>query len=119
MNGIAQFLRRLWLLVRRERFRSELDEEMAFHRAQAEKDFTAEGMTPNQARHAAIRQFGNAVKLREQLEARYEMAKVIDFEGPTGYWVRIRPEGDNREEAERIARKLKPVEGDAYLVRLD
>jgi rare lipoprotein A len=61
----------------------------------------------------------NAVKLREQLEARYEMAKVIDFEGPTGYWVRIRPEGDNREEAERIARKLKPVEGDAYLVRLD
>lgn len=66
MNGIAQFLRRLWLLVRRERFRSELDEEMAFHRVQAEKDFTAEGMTPNQAHHAAIRQFGNAVRLREQ-----------------------------------------------------
>ena len=66
MNGIAQFLRRLWLLVRRERFRSELDEEMAFHRAQAERDFVAGGMTPNQARHAAIRQFGNAVKLREQ-----------------------------------------------------
>jgi rare lipoprotein A len=61
----------------------------------------------------------NAVKLREQLEARYETAKVIDFAGPTGYWVRIRPEGDNREEAEHIAHKLKPVEGDAYLVRLD
>ncbi len=66
MNWTTQLLRRLWLLLRRDRFRSELDEEMAFHRAQAEKEFTAEGMTPNQARQAAIRQFGNAVKLREQ-----------------------------------------------------
>jgi rare lipoprotein A len=60
-----------------------------------------------------------AEKLREQLEHSYEDANVIDFEGPTGYWVRIRPQGDNRQQAELIARRLKPVEGDAYLVRLD
>jgi len=60
-----------------------------------------------------------AEKLRDQLERSYEDANVIDFEGPTGYWVRIRPQGDNREQAELIARRLKPVEGDAYLVRLD
>jgi rare lipoprotein A len=60
-----------------------------------------------------------AEKLRDELERKYENAKVIDFSGPTGYWVRIRPEGDNREQAELIARRLKPEEGDAYLVRLD
>jgi rare lipoprotein A len=60
-----------------------------------------------------------AEKLREELERRYDTAQVIDFEGPTGYWVRIRPQGDNKEQAESIARRLKPAEGDAYLVRLD
>jgi rare lipoprotein A len=60
-----------------------------------------------------------AEKLRDQLERRYETASVIDFEGPTGYWVRIRPQGDNRERAEEIVRGLQPEEGDAYLVRLD
>lgn len=60
-----------------------------------------------------------AAKLRDQLERRYETANVIDFQGPTGYWVRIRPQGDNRERAEEIARWLRPSEGDAYLVRLD
>lgn len=60
-----------------------------------------------------------ADKLREQLERSYATAKVIDFSGPTGYWVRIRPQGDNREQAEAIARQLRPEEGDAYLVRLD
>jgi rare lipoprotein A len=61
----------------------------------------------------------NAAKLRDELERKYDSAQVIDFEGPTGYWVRIRPQGDNRQQAELIARRLKPAEGDAYLVRLD
>jgi rare lipoprotein A len=60
-----------------------------------------------------------AIKLHEELERKYESAQVIDFAGPTGYWVRIRPQGDNREQAELIAKHLKPAEGDAYLVRLD
>lgn len=60
-----------------------------------------------------------AEKLRDQLERRYETANVIDFEGPTGYWVRIRPLGDDRSRAEEIVRRLQPEEGDAYLVRLD
>jgi len=60
-----------------------------------------------------------AMKLRDQLERRYRTARVIDFAGPTGHWIRIRPEGDNREQAELIQRRLRPAEGDAYLVRLD
>jgi macrolide transport system ATP-binding/permease protein len=66
MNPISVALGKLACLFRRERFRSELDEEMAFHRAQAEKDFLAGGMTPEAARRAAALRFGNTAKLREQ-----------------------------------------------------
>jgi putative ABC transport system permease protein len=58
--------RKLALLLRRDRFRTELDEEMAFHRTQSQKEFEAAGMTSKQARQAAWKQFGNEVKLREQ-----------------------------------------------------
>jgi len=60
-----------------------------------------------------------ANKFKEQLLRKYPDAKVIEFPGEDSYWVRIRPPGDNREEAELIARHLRPAEGDAYLTRLD
>jgi macrolide transport system ATP-binding/permease protein len=66
MNPITRFMKKLSILFGRERFASELDEEMAFHRAQVEKEFVANGMTAEDARYAAMRQFGNATKLREQ-----------------------------------------------------
>ncbi len=66
MNSILRFMKRLSLLFRRQRFRSELDEEMAFHRAEAEKALIAEGMAPENARCAAMRQFGNAMRLKEK-----------------------------------------------------
>ena len=50
----------------RDRFGSELDEEMSFHREQAEKDLIANGMSPQEARFAASREFGNATRLKEQ-----------------------------------------------------
>ena len=58
--------RKFWMLLRRNRFRSELDEEMAFHREQQEREFAAAGMSSKEARKSTARQFGNAVKLREQ-----------------------------------------------------
>jgi len=60
-----------------------------------------------------------AVKLKEQLQRRYPGSNVIEFPGEDSYWVRIRPEGDDKREAELIARSLRPAEGDAYLTRLD
>lgn len=66
MIGVAHFLRKLSFLFGRKRFREDLDEEMAFHRAEAERTFVAEGMSPGAARYAAQRQFGNAARLREQ-----------------------------------------------------
>jgi rare lipoprotein A len=60
-----------------------------------------------------------AEKLRDQLTRKYHTANVIEFTGPTGHWVRIRPLGDDKGRASEIARGLQPSEGEAYLVRLD
>jgi rare lipoprotein A len=60
-----------------------------------------------------------AFKLRDQLARKYHTANVIEFTGPTGHWVRIRPQGDDKKRAVEIARDLEPSEGEAYLVRLD
>jgi rare lipoprotein A len=60
-----------------------------------------------------------ANRLKEQLLRKYPGANVIEFPGEDSYWVRIRPEGDNREQAESIARHLRPTEGEAFLTRLD
>jgi rare lipoprotein A len=60
-----------------------------------------------------------AYKLRDQLVRKYSTANVIEFTGPTGHWVRIRPLGDDKGRAVEIAHELEPSEGEAYLVRLD
>ena len=41
VNGLTQFFRKFGLLFGRKRFRDELDEEMAFHRAETEKAYVA------------------------------------------------------------------------------
>ena len=66
MNSIAKFVRKLSIFLGGERFANELDEEMAFHRAQVEEELIAGGMTPDAAHYAAMQQFGNSTKLREQ-----------------------------------------------------
>jgi rare lipoprotein A len=60
-----------------------------------------------------------ALKLKSELQERYPGANVIEFPGTGSYWVRIRPMGDNRSQAETIARRLQPEEGEAFLTRLD
>ena len=60
-----------------------------------------------------------AIRLEDRLQRQYRSASVIEFTGPTGEWVRIRPEDGNREIAVEIAQELRPSEGEAYLVRLD
>jgi rare lipoprotein A len=63
----------------------------------------------------------DAEKLKKQLLRRYPDSNVIEFPGQNSYWVRIRPQGDNRQQAESIARHLRPgeAEAEAFLTRLD
>jgi rare lipoprotein A len=66
-----------------------------------------------------FRDVKHAMELRDHLMGKYQTANVIEFAGPTGFWVRIRPLHDDKDRAFEIARDLKPSEGEAYLVRLD
>src|SRR5688500_17529621 len=62
-------LTRLWLrclhYLPRRRFDRELEEEVRFHLEMQAEEYVAEGMTPEEARRAALRQFGNETRLRE------------------------------------------------------
>src|SRR5215475_2771663 len=66
MKAISLLFRKLRILLSRDRFHCELNEEMAFHRAQAEEEMRAEGIPLKEAQHAAQRQFGNDLRLKEQ-----------------------------------------------------
>jgi predicted permease len=66
MNPLSRFMKKVSLLCGRGKFRSELAEEMEFHRAEVEKELVAAGMSPAAAHYTAIRQLGNSTRLREQ-----------------------------------------------------
>jgi rare lipoprotein A len=69
----------------------------------------------------AFKSENKAIKLKQDLLRKYPNSNVIEFPGQDSYWVRIRPQGDNREQAEFIARHLRPgdSEAEAFLTRLD
>ena len=72
MDLPSQFLRKLRLLISRERFSRDLAEEIAFHRDQAEQRFRSDGLSPEAARTGAARQLGNELRLREKSLERIE-----------------------------------------------
>jgi rare lipoprotein A len=61
----------------------------------------------------------DAVKLKEELMRRYTTARVIEFAGPTGYWVRINPKWPNKAEAIDVETSIHPKDPNAqpYLIR--
>src|SRR3984957_6193601 len=66
MDSIARFFKKAALFVRREKFNSELEEEMSFHREQKEKELLESGVAPEAAHHTAAREFGNSTRLKEK-----------------------------------------------------
>lgn len=66
MEWLIQFGRRLQMLVRQKQFDSELDEELRLHRELREREQMEAGVTPEEARYAAQRRFGNDLVLREE-----------------------------------------------------
>jgi len=63
----------------------------------------------------------DAINLKNQLLRRYSTAKVIEFAGPTGHWVRINPLKADRATASQIANSIRiPAPGALpYIVRLN
>lgn len=61
----------------------------------------------------------DAARLKEKLQARYHTAKVLQFTGPTGEWLRVRVSEDDKHRAESLAAETRTSEGGVFLVRLD
>src|SRR5580698_5801109 len=66
MQAITLFFRKLRILFTREKFNRELDEEMVFHREQAQRELQSDGLPARTAQHAARRQFGNDPLLKDK-----------------------------------------------------
>lgn len=66
MSRVGELLRRLVTLFRRDRFHRELDEEIQHHLAMRAQNGLDSGLSPDEARFAADREFGNSLLLREQ-----------------------------------------------------
>jgi len=63
----------------------------------------------------------DAIQLKNDLLRRFSTAKVIEFAGPTGHWVRINPPNGDRSMADHIADSIHIPDPNAqpYLVRLN
>jgi macrolide transport system ATP-binding/permease protein len=66
MISITRILRKLRIFGQRDGFHADLEEEMEFHRDQKEKELRDSGLSAEDARHAAQREFGSDLKLREE-----------------------------------------------------
>ena len=79
MISLTQHLRRILHYAQRERFDRELEEEMRFHLEMKAEEYLAAGMTPEEARRAAQRQFGNETRLREMSRETWRFMMVETF----------------------------------------
>jgi predicted permease len=66
MRWFEQFRMRIGMLFRRGRAAERLDAELRFHLDQQIAENIAAGMSAEEARHAALREFGNPAALRDQ-----------------------------------------------------
>ena len=67
----------------------------------------------------AFKSQSDAITLKERLLDRYPGSQVIQFKGPTGYWVRIRVAQDDKEQTRKIYQHTHVEEGGVFMVRLD
>src|SRR5688572_19841029 len=83
---VRQRFRALW---RRDTLDSELDRELAFHLEQLTSAYVTDGMTPDEARHAARRELGNLPLVAEQCQDQRRVGWVTDLRQDLSHGVRM------------------------------
>ena len=76
MRWLNQVRMRIEMLLRRGRAADRLDDELAFHLEQQVAENVAAGMSAEEARHAALRMFGNPAALRDQARQTWNWSGV-------------------------------------------
>jgi len=84
---------RLWLrlqtLFRRDRIAQQLEAEIQFHLEQQIAENVTAGMDPEEARHTAIRAFGNPTVLKEETQETWGWMWVEQFAQDVRYGLRL------------------------------
>src|SRR5918911_178406 len=89
MSRLGQLWRRCLHYVRRERFDRELEEEVRFHLEMKAEEYIAAGMSPEEARRAARRQFGNETRMREMSRETWGFVVMETFLQDVRYGARV------------------------------
>jgi rare lipoprotein A len=61
----------------------------------------------------------DAIQLKNHLMRKYSTAKVIEFAGPTGHWVRINPKEPDKAHATEVAEGIHVPDAEPYVTRTD
>src|ERR1700730_13350809 len=70
---------RLRSLLRREEVERELDEEMCYHLERKTEEYVASGLSPQEARHAALRTMGGIEQRKEECRDMRKVNWLDDF----------------------------------------
>jgi putative ABC transport system permease protein len=89
MSWMGEMWRRAGMLVRRERFWRELEEEMREHREMRARELRESGVSEEQARYRAAREFGNAMWLKEESWAGWGWNWLVDFTQDARFGMRL------------------------------
>ncbi len=79
---------RLRALFRRDELENNLDDELKFHVEMKAKEFVESGMTPEEARQAALRQFGNVTRTKEESRRMWMLPRFETFVQDVRYGLR-------------------------------
>jgi putative ABC transport system permease protein len=85
---MGEMWRRVGMLMRREKFARELEEEIRLHREMKEQELSDEGASAEEARCAANRAFGNARRMRERSEEAWGWRWLMEFAQDARYGAR-------------------------------
>src|SRR5688572_22846237 len=89
MHTLRGWLRRLAFYVRRPQLDRELTEEIRFHLEMRQEELVSNGLSPDEARTAARRRFGNAAIVHEDSRAFWSLAPIDALVQDLRYAVRM------------------------------
>ncbi len=79
MRWFDQLRMAVLMLFRRRNQTAKLDDEVQFHLDQQIKEYEAQGLSPQDARYAALRLFGNSTLVREQARSSWNWSGLEKF----------------------------------------
>jgi len=89
MNWLRELARRLRMLVFRRQFDADIEEEMCLHLEMREQQQIEAGMSADEARHAALRRFGNPTLLAERSHTAWGWRWFEELTQDAGYGLRL------------------------------